>query len=573
VPNRRRRTTRSLIAMLAVALAVAGFVGLPTDALDTSRLPAPMRSMGVFAGSGNPNRVREFEQRAMAGSQAKYVLEHVDMRDWNHVSENGWFLSMWRGSGKKLVISVGPMPWNSGANNQAAVSGAYDGYWRKQLQQFVDYGFGDAILRVGHEMNCCYPWAAAPDPQAYINMYRRYVSIARSIPGQRFLFDWNPVFGGGNMSAAAAYPGDDVVDIIGIDIYDDAIHGADPVQRWNNMLGGLQWHRDFANAHDKFMSYPEWGLSYRPLVPSRSGGDNPYFIARMKDWFASNNVAYAIYYSHDNYEYESDILNGDFPAALSEFNRQFGAPIGGSTPPPPAPPAPPASGTPSAPTQTPQAGSGPSAPTNFGAEVSNGQVTLSWTPSPGADGYNIFRDGQHIDWPLDPMLSSYVDTPSLGTHSYFVRAYNHLGNGNATPLVTVNTSVNSGGSSGPTAPPPTTTTTTAPPPAPPVPPSGSGGSGFTGTLPTTPTDGIGPAAPTNLAASVANGKVTLTWTPSPGADGYNIFRDGQHIAWPLNPGLSSYADTPSAGNHTYYVRAYNALGNGRATAAIGINAG
>jgi hypothetical protein len=56
--------------------------------------------------------------------------------------------------------------------------------------------------------------------------------MVRSVPplgwgrdGQ-FLFDWNPLIGG-TMPAAAANPRD-VVDIIGLDVYDDAINGADP---------------------------------------------------------------------------------------------------------------------------------------------------------------------------------------------------------------------------------------------------------------------------------------------------------------------------------------------------------
>src|ERR1700742_3622911 len=118
-------------------------------------------------------------------------------------------------------------------------------------------------------MNCCYPWSAAPNPQQYINMYRRYVSVARSIPGQYFVFDWNPVFGDGNMNAENAYPGGDVVDVIGLYDYDDAIWGSDPVQRWNNMLNathGLRWYANFAAAHGKPMSFPEWGVDFRPTA-------------------------------------------------------------------------------------------------------------------------------------------------------------------------------------------------------------------------------------------------------------------------------------------------------------------
>jgi Glycosyl hydrolase family 26 len=442
VPIRHLRPTRILFALLGVAVAVAGVAVIaPTDAAPT-HYPVPMKTLGVYAGSARPETVREFEQRALSGSQVRLVMEHVDMTDWNRITENGWFLRLWQGTGKKLVITTTPFPW--GYSLQDAANGAFDGYWRKQLQQFVSYGFGDSILRIGHEMNCCYPWEATRDPQAYINMYRRYVAVARSIPGQNFTFDWNPVAGGGNMPAAQAYPGDDVVDVIGIDFYDDAIHGADPVQRWNNMMGLLTWHRDFAAAHGKPMSFPEWGLNITPSLPTRSGGDNPYYISQMKNWIASNNVLYAIYFSHDNPGTMSNILNGQFPRSLDEFRRQFSTPMSGGNPPPPVVTTTTTAPTTTAPSTQPTvvpSGSPwwmqpPHAPTGLNAVPFWGGVLFAWTPSPGADGYNVFRNGQHIAWPSGQGVRHFVDTPGNGTFTYTVQAYNMNGRGAISAPVT-----------------------------------------------------------------------------------------------------------------------------------------
>jgi hypothetical protein len=574
VPIRHLRPTRILFALLGVAVAVAGVAVIaPTDAAPT-HYPVPMKTLGVYAGSARPETVREFEQRALNGTQVPLVMEHVDMRDWNNITENGWFLRLWQGTGKKLVITTTPFPW--GYSLQDAANGAFDGYWRKQLQQFVSYGFGDSILRVGHEMNCCYPWEATRDPQAFINMYRRYVGIARSIPGQNFTFDWNPVAGGGNMPAAQAYPGDDVVDVIGLDFYDDAIHGADPVQRWNNMMGLLTWHRDFAAAHGKPMSFPEWALNISPSLPTRSGGDNPYYIAQMKAWIASNNVLYASYFSHDNPSTMSNILDGQFPRSLDEFRRQFSTPMSGGVaqPPPPVvttttttaprpvvtttttvPPAGSGSGsTPSpSPITTPQDGAGPAAPQGFSATVNNGVVTLNWTPSPTADGYNIYRNGQHIGWPMSPGLASWTDRPPAGTHTYYIRGYSGKGMGPSTRAVTVTTTING--------------TTSA---------AGSGTPSAPSTQPTVVPPGspwwmLPPIAPTGLSAGPFWGGVLFAWTPVPGSDGYNVFRNGQHIAWPSGQGVRHFVDTPGPGTFTYTVQAYNVNGRGAISAPVTVS--
>ncbi len=93
-------------------------------------------------------------------------------------------------------------------------------------------------------------------------------------------YDWCPGWGPQDSPADLAYPGDDVVDYIGLDVYDFK-HEGSVEERWNTFYlkapFGLEWHRDFAARHGKPMSYPEWGVG--------NFGDNPYFIQQMHDWF------------------------------------------------------------------------------------------------------------------------------------------------------------------------------------------------------------------------------------------------------------------------------------------------
>ena len=53
--------------------------------------------------------------------------------------------------------------------------------------------------------------------------------------------------------------------------------------------------RDFAAAHGKPMAFPEWGLLVRS--DGHGGGDNPYFIQKMHDFFMdpANNVVFHAY--------------------------------------------------------------------------------------------------------------------------------------------------------------------------------------------------------------------------------------------------------------------------------------
>ena len=125
------------------------------------------------------------------------------------------------------------------------------------------------------------------------------------------------------MNAEDAYPGDDYVDVIGLDIYDQEkwCKIKDPVERWNKIYlngdHGLKWHRDFANAHEKPMSYPEWGSG------GNDSGDNPYFIEQMHKWFIENKVVYVTYWNSDS-DYKGRLSGNEYPKAGEKYKESFG---------------------------------------------------------------------------------------------------------------------------------------------------------------------------------------------------------------------------------------------------------
>jgi hypothetical protein len=177
-----------------------------------------------------------------------------------------------------------------------------------------------AIIRLGWEMNLAdSAWAAKGQEADYIRAFRRVVGIFRRYSND-FRYDWCPGWGPQDSPADLAYPGDDVVDYIGLDVYDFK-HEGSVEERWNTFYlkapFGLEWHRDFAARHGKLMSYPEWGVG--------NFGDNPYFIQQMHDWFMRNqrSIAYAAYFDVDGL-WPTQIDNGKFPESQKLFRKLFG---------------------------------------------------------------------------------------------------------------------------------------------------------------------------------------------------------------------------------------------------------
>ena len=189
-----------------------------------------------------------------------------------------------------LIVSQGPTPI---ATLAEAAAGKYDDNYLWVAQQIVARE-PNAVIRIGWEFNGdWYPWQASLDVQGYIGAFRDMVRVFRSV-SPNFTFMWCPNIGIFNSDPALAYPGNDVVDIIGMDIYEDSRWDiGTPDERWNSFLTrqdrGLNWLASFAAANAKPISIPEWATNY----------DDGSFIRHMHDWMLANNVVMQSYWDSD----------------------------------------------------------------------------------------------------------------------------------------------------------------------------------------------------------------------------------------------------------------------------------
>ncbi|MFF4012114.1 glycosyl hydrolase [Streptomyces sp. NPDC001717] len=166
---------------------------------------------------------------------------------------------------------------------RAGAQGEYDVHFRRLAERLVTLGVPDTVIVLGWEMNgTTYSHRCGPDPENWKAYWKRIVNTMRSVPGQRFKFDFAPNRGTDAIGWTRCYPGDDVVDIIGMDSYDQ-----DPGDTFDDQISqpyGLQQHVDFAEAHGKEISYPEWGLFRR--------GDNAEYVRRMLQWIEQHKPLY-----------------------------------------------------------------------------------------------------------------------------------------------------------------------------------------------------------------------------------------------------------------------------------------
>ena len=113
--------------------------------------------------------------------------------------------------------------------------------------------------------------------QAYIDRFRETVDgLREACPNCQIT--WSPNTGqGGVERAMKAWPGDNYVDIIGIDAYDwnneDPIRGPGQLDDWAQQ----------ARTLGKPVSLPEWGAH-----GEQGRGDNPAFVAEVLAWAQRN---------------------------------------------------------------------------------------------------------------------------------------------------------------------------------------------------------------------------------------------------------------------------------------------
>ncbi|HEV7317250.1 MAG TPA: glycosyl hydrolase [Ensifer sp.] len=147
----------------------------------------------VFVYWQKPDRALIKRKMAIAARQGRTLMLSVE--PYTHAAD-------WRSGGERLFADIG--------------KGRFDREIRDVCTRAAGFG-GPVYVRWGHEMeqpSKRYPWARR-DSEGYKQAYRYFVGKCRELaPEARYV--WSPI---GNRNLRAYYPGDDVVDAIGIPVW------------------------------------------------------------------------------------------------------------------------------------------------------------------------------------------------------------------------------------------------------------------------------------------------------------------------------------------------------------------
>ncbi|MEV7441436.1 glycosyl hydrolase [Streptomyces sp. NPDC091204] len=294
MPRPRRRLASTCIGTVTAGLLATG-AALAAPGEDRSK--GSDIAMGAYLDFGPPGVARiPHLSNWLGGREIRVGHTYLPGDQWAGIEGRVSFLEDWaewrQAEDDRMFVLNVPMQernesrvpdWEVARLIRAGAEGDYDRHFRRLAQRLVALGVPDTVIVLGWEMNgATYTHRCAPDPENWKAYWKRIVTTMRAVPGAEFKFDFAPNRGTDAIGWTKCYPGDDVVDIIGMDSYDQA-----PGRTFDDQITqpyGLQKHVDFAKEHGKEISYPEWGLFRR--------GDNPEYVRRMLKWIEQHKPLY-----------------------------------------------------------------------------------------------------------------------------------------------------------------------------------------------------------------------------------------------------------------------------------------
>jgi hypothetical protein len=162
-----------------------------------------------------------------------------------------------------------------------AAAGSQTALWKETAAVLrSSWHYRTVYLRYAHEANGTWmPWSVSASQVAnYKKTFRLFATTMRKeLAGKDVKIVFAPNFGTWHYTPASMWPGNDVVDVVGVSMYEWTLYNT--AAKWrsflNSSVGPAVWAK-FARSKGRPMAFSEWG------------GRSPYFIRQMNAWMRAN---------------------------------------------------------------------------------------------------------------------------------------------------------------------------------------------------------------------------------------------------------------------------------------------
>lgn len=278
----------------AIAAAQANLAAIEAIEQD-GPTPPPVTSfadqVGIWPGNGYPSPAPFATQLGLP--KFPWLMEFLQGDTAATMESSATELAQWATTnGGRLILPVNFCSNDQTANVKAVAAGSQDAMLTAVGNAAVANGQADAVIRPGWEMNLSINGAGnvpGITPALYTQWWNQHVvPVMRAVPGNKFLFAWNPSIAPSN-PADAFLPEPGNVDIIAIDIYDRYPGNKYPgaAAAWQFYLSGANPSLNMVSAWAKQLECAigigEGGLGWNDQW-GQAGGDNAIFVNNLAAW-------------------------------------------------------------------------------------------------------------------------------------------------------------------------------------------------------------------------------------------------------------------------------------------------
>ena len=334
----RRRGARIASLLLLVGLGAAVVVAVRAGQGDPPAVPPPSgsataRESSCVYPSNSIARLDAFSD--LVGAPISCVLVFNDVAtSWDalvqpwftvgEIADHRWDRWVQGDDDRRLVIGQSLIPAGAPPDwRQRGAAGEYDAQFAILGRRLVAAGLGRSVIRLAHEGNGDWFAHDIGDSDAQNRDWARYwarvADVLHDTPGSDFTLDLTVSAGTRAIPLDQWWPGDDAVDVIGVDQHDIAptAIGTDQPARWTWQMtqpGGFETIAAFAAEHGKPLSIPEWGVKD---ASEFGAGDDTYYVARMLQLFTDNDIVYQGFW--DKKDTSSELARN--PGSLELYRR------------------------------------------------------------------------------------------------------------------------------------------------------------------------------------------------------------------------------------------------------------
>lgn len=262
-------THHRLVAALVLCLAIAAVAAIaPAAATAAIKLGIYSAQQGEV---GAPEDARELDRcAAMVGRKPDIVMDYSNITDPLPTPTEVSNLAA-RGQTPLVTWQLFKSGWGGPTIPlQEIAAGQYDSYLRQAANTARNMPFGEILVRFAHEMNGdWYGWSGSPS--AYVNAWRRVVTVFRQQDASNVKFVWSPNVDYGSYPFSGYFPGDSWVDYVALDGYNWGTTGQGP-GRWQSLYSVLK------SSYDQLTQLSSKPLMIAETSSSETGGSKAAWI-------------------------------------------------------------------------------------------------------------------------------------------------------------------------------------------------------------------------------------------------------------------------------------------------------